>query len=66
MEYLRTEWIKAPCKNEVFNCLINADVRYFRHKCMLTNEGAHAILKKYFSDYTGNLLTVISAAHTKI
>ena len=66
VEYLRTEWVEAPYKNEVFDCFIDANVRHFGHKCTSTNEGAPAILKKYLQDRTGDLLTVISAAHTKI
>ena len=66
VEYVRTEWVESSCKEEVFDCFINTTVRHFGHKSTSTNEGAHAILKKYLQDRTGNLLTVISAAHTKI
>ena len=66
VEYLRTEWVEAPYKNEVFDCFIDTNVRYFRHKCTSTNEDAYVILKKYLQDRTGDLLIVISAAHTKI
>ena len=66
IKYMRTKWVKAPYKNEVFDCYINVYIYYFRHKCTSTNKGAHTILKKYLQDHTGDLLTVISAAHRKI
>ena len=66
VEYLRTEWVESSCKEEVFDCFIDARVRHFEHKSTSTNEGAHAILKKYLQNGVGDLLTVISACHTKI
>ena len=34
---MRTKWVKAPYKNEVFNYFIDAYIYYFRHKCISIN-----------------------------
>ena len=39
---------------------------HFGHTSISTNEGAHTLFKKYLEDRTGDLLTIVQAAHTKI
>ena len=64
VKYIREEWID-DCKEEVFDGYLT-DALHFGHKSTSSNEGAHAAIKSYLLDCTGDLLTVVSAIHTKI
>ena len=64
VEYLRSEWIE-DCKEEVSDAFLT-HIKHFDDKSTSTNKGAHAVLKDYLQDGTCDLLTVVSAAHTKI
>ena len=66
VEYLRKERVEADCNSEVFDCFLDQDLIHFGQKTTLANEGAHARLKEYLIDSSGDLLTVLSKAHTKI
>lgn len=61
--YIQREWM--TCKEEVFDCFLN-NVFHFGYKSTSTNEGAHAVLKTYPVDRTGDMLTVCTAVHEKI
>ena len=66
VEYLRKEWVEADYKTEVFNCFLNQSLIHFDQKITSANEGAHARLKEYLINSTGDMLIVVSKAHTKI
>ena len=55
----------TDCKEEVFDAYLT-DILHFGYKSTSSNEGAHAAMKSYLADRTGDLLTVITAIHTKI
>ncbi len=42
------------------------ELMHFNIKVTSSNESAHAVLKRFLNDYTGNLLTVCKATHNHI
>jgi len=63
INYIENEWLSY--KEEVFNFFMGK-VMHFSVKVTSSNEGAHAVLKRFLNDRTGNLLTVCKATHNHI
>ena len=63
IDYIENEWLS--CKEEVFDFFMGK-VMHFGVKVTSSNEGAHAVLKRFLNDRTGNLLTVCKATHNHI
>ncbi len=63
IDYIKKEWLS--CKEEVFDFFMD-ELMHFNVKVTSSNESAHAVLKRFLNDRTGNLLTVCKATHDHI
>ena len=63
INYIKKEWLS--CKEEVFNFFMDKLI-HFNVKVTSSNKSAHAILKRFLNDHTGNLLTICKAMHDHI